>query len=933
MSKGLGRLLAVAIAVTGLIVLLPQAAQAAIGKQGNILYVGSVTRSDGVITKTGELYVKNLETGEVNQVTFFSPGATGMILNPAFSIDGKYIVFTSNCSTGGVVNTYFDVYKVASDSTTAPQVNLFLAGSNNSSYKYAALSPDGSTLIAAMEDTTTGRSYLVKYNVSTKVREILLQEVGMTYSHPAFLDGTASTPSTQVVYLGTSSGVQNIYRVDLTGQNKVNLTANTSGSVQYGRLMSAVAGGIPYIIYSRRQASGYSWAKWDVYMADASGGPGSVTSGQINLTQTPDKDELDPAFYGDNALNRDVPLTADTGNMLYSAAILSTDVNIWQANYDNINGSNTQMAEWTADLSGNEGQACWGPSVPAPGGVDIGTTRLVFVNNSQVFRVDFDAAGNVGTPIQVTNLTNGEQITHVDLNANGANIVYDYIEAGYTGEPSTCYIINTNGTNPQVVSAGTAGSHVVRCPAVSADGKWVVYAQGNIPDTQHKTLYVKKITADMGSAAQILTLAPTVATTVDLYDPAVAPANNQIAFSNKLLTGPYAGNHQIWVAGVDLNWAANTANVQSNRIQLMAGNSQGIWSDRYPSYSPDGSRIVFVSNRDSGYKIYTMDAKTGTDVQLFGAGNIDYTIYQNPTYPVFSPVGDGSIAFVAELGGVRQVFLADTLGNVTATGIGANPGDNLGPEVAWGIQRDSGTMYASRLIQNRAPNGTNLIYTISIDVDEMNKPAGYVLNDVMACTPVNTVWVDGTSTTNYVVYANNPYAGLNTLKLVFADSGTGVAGDVSDHVVKVSVAVSPATGSRTNFVGELVYTNPVTGVNTETPVAGGSRLLVANPYIPTDMYDAEGNIRDDNDNAVIEDADLLYTINEWKYNRQLVLGYQVGNIGPQWPYDTDNWDQILISIIGFWATNTYQGQYYYSDGGAWTGFEMYWTGVTPAQTP
>ncbi|HOL67748.1 MAG TPA: hypothetical protein PKX93_09860, partial [bacterium] len=543
--------------------------------------------------------------------------------------------------------------------------------------------------------------------------------------------------------------------------------------------------------------------------------------------------------------------------------------------------------------------------------------------------------GTLGTATQVTHLTSGEQITHVDLNANGANIVYDFVEAGYTGEPSTSHIINTNGTNPQLVLAGTAGTEAVRCPAVSADGKWVVYAYGNLPLTQNKNLYVKKITETMGSTAQILTLAGLVATTVDLYDPAVAPANNQIAFSHRLNTGAYIGNHQIWTAGVDLNWAANTANVQNNRVQLMAGNSQGIWSDRYPAYSPDGSRIVFVSNRDGSYKIYTMDAKTGTDVQLFGAGNIDYTAYTNPTYPVYSPVGDGSIAFVATVvaRGTREILLANASGAVTETLVGSLPGDAVGDEVAWGIQRNSGTMYANRIMQNRAPNGSNLIYTISIDVDEMNKPAGYVLNDVMACTPVNTVWVDGTVTTNYVVYANSPYTGLNTLKLVFADSGSGVAGNVSDHVVKVSVAVSPATGQKTNFVGELVYVNPVTGANTETAVAGSGRLLVANPYIPTDIYDADGNVRDDNDNAIIEDADLLYTINEWKYNRQLVLGYQVGNLGPQWPSNTDNWDNVLISIIGFWASNTYQGQYYYSLNNAWTAFEMYWTGITPAQTP
>lgn len=923
-------LLGIMAIVVAVFVMVPTAAEAVLGKQGNILYVSGIGRTEGVITNTGELYTKNLDTGEVNQVTFFTPGAVEMILNPAFTIDGKYIIFTSNKGH----SAYFDVYKVPSDATCAAGVNVFLAGSTTSSYKYAALSPDGNLLVAAMTDTTTGKCYLVKYNVTTKVREVLLGETGMVYSHPVFLDGTATTPSTQIVYLGTSNGVPNIYRIGVDGQGKTNLTTNPNGNVQYSRLISAVAGQIPYIIYSKRVASGFSWTKWDVYFADASGGAGSVTAGEKNLTNTPDKDEFDPALYGDNATGRDVPLTATTGNMLYSAAILSSSVNIWQANYDTTASSNSQLAEWTTD-SGEEGLVAWGPTIAAGGGVSIGTTRLVYINNDQVFRADFDDTGTLGTSTQVTHLTNGENLVHVDLNANGANIVYDFIGVGgTTQEPDSVHIINTNGTNPQQVYGGIPDTNIGRCPAVSADGKWVIYVQGNVGATNNKMLYVKKITEDMSATAIALTVTG-IATTVDIYDPVVAPDNNQIAFSNRINTGPYSGNYQIWTAGVDLNWAANTANVQTNRTLRMAGNSQGIWNDRYPSYSPDGSRIVFVSDRDGANKIYTMDAKTGTDVRLFGAGNINYSAYQNPTYPVFSPANDGSIAFVATVvsRGTREILLADATGAVTETLIGSQPGDNVGDEVAWGIQRDPGTMYAKRLMQNRAPNSSNLIYTISIDVDEMAKPAGYVLNDVMACTPVNTVWVDGTTTTNYVVYPNSPYTGLNTLKLVFADSGSGVAGNVTDHVVKVNVTVSPATGTKTNFVGELIYTNPLTGQNTKTAVSGSGKLRVANPYIPTDVYDAEGNVRDDEDYAIIGDADLLYTINEWKYNRQLVLGYQVGSIGPSWPADTDNWDQILVSIIGFWASPTYQGQYYYSLSNAWTTFEMYWTGVTPAQTP
>ena len=33
--------------------------------------------------------------------------------------------------------------------------------------------------------------------------------------------------------------------------------------------------------------------------------------------------------------------------------------------------------------------------------------------------------------------------------------------------------------------------------------------------------------------------------------------------------------------------------------------------ERYPAYSPDGERILFASNRDGDYEIYTMDPDGG----------------------------------------------------------------------------------------------------------------------------------------------------------------------------------------------------------------------------------------------------------------------------------------------------------------------------------
>ena len=111
------------------------------------------------------------------------------------------------------------------------------------------------------------------------------------------------------------------------------------------------------------------------------------------------------------------------------------------------------------------------------------------------------------------------------------------------------------------------------------------------------------------------------------------------------------GNHEIYVMDAD----------GSNQVRL----TNHLADDYEPSWSPDGRRIAFVSDRDIGVEhIYAMDADGQNVTQLIGASN--------GSHPAWSPDG-AKIAFTRNKGG-RQLWVMDADGgNQTAlTHVGFN---------------------------------------------------------------------------------------------------------------------------------------------------------------------------------------------------------------------------------------------------------------------
>ncbi len=125
--------------------------------------------------------------------------------------------------------------------------------------------------------------------------------------------------------------------------------------------------------------------------------------------------------------------------------------------------------------------------------------------------------------------------------------------------------------------------------AVSPDGKKIAIVKPDIARVLQ--IYVRSL--EFGTDTQITNFSR------DSYDPAWSPTGEWIAF-----VGTNSGNDEVYRASPD-----------GQTVQQLTQNSYE-W-DKHPTWSPDGSEIVFYSNRDTGRRqLWVMDADGGSQRNL-----------------------------------------------------------------------------------------------------------------------------------------------------------------------------------------------------------------------------------------------------------------------------------------------------------------------------
>ncbi len=283
--------------------------------------------------------------------------------------------------------------------------------------------------------------------------------------------------------------------------------------------------------------------------------------------------------------------------------------------------------------------------------------RIAFASdrdgNWEIYVMEVDG----GNPQNLTNNPGDDR--DPSWSPDGKRIVFFSNRDGHAidGRPtSEIYVIDADGSNPQNL---TNDPHDDRYPLWSPDGKRIAFASsrvafnGKIP--QSLEIYV--IDAD-GANEQRLTDSPFF----DDRHPSWSPDGKRIVFSARReghFETKFAITYEIYVMDAD-----------GGNQQRLTENRKNDWG---PSWSPDGKRIAFASDRKGdlvNIEIYVMDADGANEHRL-----TENRVHD--TFPSWSPDGE-RIAFMSHRDGNWEICVMDNDGG-NQQNLTNNPHDDWSP--------------------------------------------------------------------------------------------------------------------------------------------------------------------------------------------------------------------------------------------------------------
>ena len=266
--------------------------------------------------------------------------------------------------------------------------------------------------------------------------------------------------------------------------------------------------------------------------------------------------------------------------------------------------------------------------------------QITFVSkrdgNREIYVMDADG----GNQQRLTNHPDNDW--NPSWSPDGKRIVFHSNRDGHVhvihGRPtSEIYVMDADGGNPQNLT-NNPGNDI--SPSWSPDGKRIAFSSDRDWDKGDHNSEIYVMDADGGNPQNL---------TNDLnadYSPSWYPDGKRIVFSSRReghFENEFGITEEIYVMDAD---GGNQQRLTENRK-----------NDWHPSWSPDGKRIAFASDRKGdfeNFEIYVMDADGGNQQRLTENRVYDYS-------PSWSPDGK-RIAFTSERDGNSEIYVMDADG-------------------------------------------------------------------------------------------------------------------------------------------------------------------------------------------------------------------------------------------------------------------------------
>ena len=324
-------------------------------------------------------------------------------------------------------------------------------------------------------------------------------------------------------------------------------------------------------------------------------------------------------------------------------------------------------------------------------GNKIAFIAKLYSSTYEMFMINSDGS-NADSPVRVTEtgsaggLTPAERTT-LDWSPDDKKIIYSFGnpagKMAFESESSLKLIFSSNKDgNWEIYSMNMDGSELINLtnnPGDDINPKWS-------PDGSKISF-----TSDRDGGVNSVFVMNADGTNQTNIIPAIDVTASQASWhpdGDKLLV-----IYKAWWTG-DFNqiYSITAAGATINRL------TDGAWDDYFPTYSPDGTKIVFSSTRDGNTEIYTMNADGSNQTNISNNSDDDY-------FPSWSPDGT-KIKFTSYRDGDSEIYVMDADGS-NQINISNNP---LGNDT-WASWSQDGT----QLIFNTTRDGDWNIYKMNAD--------------------------------------------------------------------------------------------------------------------------------------------------------------------------------------------------------------------------